>query len=225
MAPWLMSLRRRRRAPVFLIPPDDQRNKVTEHWKQIKTKWNSVRNGVRQSRIQDLQEVIRKFRRSDQTRAIKIIKGQGDVFFIGPHHTPFAFRRGEGVFFAETRELLWLLGHFTAVASKERHRRPNSDQLHSWPRFNAQLGLHFGFEQCATLPFLSSPFESHNSPAPTMPWLIIFNYFVFDWFWLYLIVSDCRDILGSGVFVNGEWSKLPRLRDRPWNHERFRFNQ
>ena len=112
-----------------------------------------------------------------------------DVFFIGPrHHTPFAFCRGQGVFFAETRELLWLLGHFTAVASKERHRRPNSDQLHSWPRFNAQLGLHFGFEQCATLPFLSSPFESHNSPAPTMPWLIIYNYFVFDWFWLYLIV-------------------------------------
>ena len=221
MAPWLMSFRRRRRAPVFLtilegahperfvpcrrgsmfltlraqqrvwiqIPPDDQINKVTEHWKQIKTKWNSVRNSVRQSRIQDLQEVIRKFMRSDQTRAIKIIKGQGDVFFIGPrHHTPFAFCRGQGVFFAETRELLWLLGHFTAVASKERHRRPNSDQLHSWPRFNAQLGLHFGFEQCATLPFLSSPFESHNSPAPTMPWLIIYNYFVFDWFWLYLIV-------------------------------------
>jgi hypothetical protein len=21
-----------------------------------------------------------------------------------------------------------------------------------------------------------------------MPWLIIYNYFVFDWFWLYLIV-------------------------------------
>ena len=40
-----------------------------------------------------------------------------------------------------------------------------------------------------------------------------------------LNISSIYGILGSGVFVNGEWSKLPRLRDRPWNHERFRFNQ
>ena len=32
------------------------------------------------------------------------------------------------------------------------------------------LGCNFGFEQCATLPSLSSsPFKSHTSPALTMP--------------------------------------------------------